>query len=235
MEEPAEAKLSSSVLDSDDDSDGRGNETYLLAEEAKPPSSLIDDDEDDNSSGNETGEVHSSVELDENLTPIQKLQKQALELSGLSAKRAFAIDDGNLGEKFGEYVLSLLMESFCTKIYGDKEEWFRDMFYQPQQDMQQNLADYILQRIGGPAYYSDRKKFPSLAYRHNFMALTPRVAERWLEHLENALEELDDEGITSEDKEQLFDHLRYTAFYLVASRQQQIAAGEQGIHYLDNI
>lgn len=87
------------------------------------------------------------------VNPMQKLQKAALELAGISAHRAFAIDRINVHQKFDEYTIGRLTEIFYEKVYSDPDEWFRSMFTSPLSEAAGNLGDYIIQRIGGPAYY----------------------------------------------------------------------------------
>ena len=60
-----------------------------------------------------------------NVSPIQLLQQKALELSGLTYNPAFAIDESDIGEKLGEFYITLLVEKFYGKVYSDKDEWFR--------------------------------------------------------------------------------------------------------------
>ena len=60
-----------------------------------------------------------------NVNPIQLLQQKALELSGLTYNQAFAIDESDIGEKLGDFYITLLVEKFYGKVYSDKDEWFR--------------------------------------------------------------------------------------------------------------
>jgi hypothetical protein len=59
------------------------------------------------------------------VNPIHLLQQKALELSGLTYDQAFAIDESDIGEKLGEFYITLLVEKFYGKVYSDKDEWFR--------------------------------------------------------------------------------------------------------------
>lgn len=60
-----------------------------------------------------------------NVNPIHLLQQKALELSGLEYGQAFAIDESDIGQKLGEFYITLLVEKFYGKVYNDKDEWFR--------------------------------------------------------------------------------------------------------------
>lgn len=93
-------------------------------------------------------------------------------------------------------------------------------------------ADYLLQRLGGEAYYSANKGIPALILSHMYVEVTPRTAERWLEHLEEALDDVQDD-VTPQEKEIIFDHMRYAAYFLVAAQEQQKEDAAAGIHFLD--
>jgi hypothetical protein len=92
-------------------------------------------------------------------------------------------------------------------------------------------ADYLFQRIGGDPYYSSRKGIPALIHSHCHVDITPAIAERWLRHFDDALDDCEDD-INSHEKGLLLDHMRYSAYFLVAAQKQQQAAAEQGINFL---
>ena len=64
------------------------------------------------------------------------------------------------------------------------------------------------------------------------LELSPRVAEKWLDHFEDALDDLY-EDITSEEKDIVRDHMRYTAYFLVAAQLQQKEDMGMGVMFLD--
>ncbi len=96
----------------------------------------------------------------------------------------------------------------------------------------QNLTDYILQRVGVHGYYSERKGFPALSHRHMGFELTPRAAERWLDYMEEALEEMPEDEVSETSKAVLLDHLRYTAYFLVSVQNKQREMGSMGSLYI---
>lgn len=73
------------------------------------------------------------------------------------------------------------------------------MFTSEMEDLSQNLADFLLQRLGGACYYSDRKGFPALIDRHCHFEVSRRSAEKWLDHMELALEDMH-EDIQEKDR-----------------------------------
>ena len=103
---------------------------------------------------------------EEKLNPIQKMQKRAVHLSGVPLKRAFAIDEGrNIGKQLPDYVITTLCETFYKKVYASDAEsngknpaWFRDLFSnKTYEESIHDLSEFLTQRLGGLAYYSERK------------------------------------------------------------------------------
>jgi hypothetical protein len=98
--------------------------------------------------------------------PIQRLQMMAVELSGVSIEKAFAIDEGKaIGNILPDYVLTTLCEIFYKRVYMSEEEskgenpaWFRAFFeHKTYEESIQDLGEYLMQRLGGKKYYTERK------------------------------------------------------------------------------
>ena len=86
----------------------------------------------------------------------------------------------------------------------------------------QNLTDYLMQRLGGDPYYSDRKGFPALAQRHCMVVLTTDMARKWLDYFEESFDELPEEmTIDTEYAAVIMDFLTYTANFLVIWQEEQ--------------
>lgn len=90
-----------------------------------------------------------------------------------------------------------------------------------------------MQRLGGSPYYSTNKGIPALIRSHMNVDISVRAAERWLVHFEDALDDLEDE-ITIAEKRMVLDHMKYSAFFLVAAQVQQRDDAATGIHFLDS-
>jgi len=93
-------------------------------------------------------------------------------------------------------------------------------------------ADYLLQRLGGEPYYSKNRGVPALVLAHMHLALTPQVAERWMDHFEEALYDMHEE-IAEGDKELIKDHMRFQAYFLVAAQLLQKEHSAKGVQFLD--
>jgi truncated hemoglobin YjbI len=153
--------------------------------------------------------------------PLQKIKNRACLMSGISLERANAIDDLSLGITLGEYHINLLVERFYDKVLADKDEWFTCLFTSEKEKMIENEYEFLLQRFGGPCYYSDNKSYPALCKRHSNFEMSPRMAEKWLGHMENVLEEMI-EDIPDETRYIMMDYFKHTCYLLIASQEAQI-------------
>ncbi|XP_027085379.1 group 2 truncated hemoglobin 3-2 isoform X1 [Coffea arabica] len=165
---------------------------------------------------------------------MQSLQEKAAEWSGVDAEDAFAIDGTNLYEKLGLQTFISLSTNFyereqigcrtgkigtwifyMVRVYADEEEWFRSIFSKSKkEDAIQNQYEFFVQRMGGPPLYSQRKGHPALIGRHRPFPVTHRAAERWLNHMQQALDATSDIDLDSKTK--MLNFFRHTAFFLVA-------------------
>ncbi|CAN6911688.1 unnamed protein product [Brassica oleracea] len=152
---------------------------------------------------------------------MQSLQEKASAWSGVDQADAFAIDESNLFEKLGLQSFINLSTNFYTRVYDDEEEeWFRSMFANSKkEDAIQNQYEFFVQRMGGPPLYSQRKGHPALIGRHRPFPVTHEAAERWLQHMQNAMDESVD--IDQDSKVKMMNFFRHTAFFLVAGNELQ--------------
>ncbi|KAI3844705.1 hypothetical protein MKW92_035145 [Papaver armeniacum] len=146
---------------------------------------------------------------------MQSLQEKASEWSGVKAEDAFSIDETNLFQKLGLQAFINLSTDFYTRVYDDEEEWFRSIFANSKkEDAIQNQYEFFVQRMGGPPLYSQRKGHPALIGRHRPFPVTHQAAERWLHHMQLALDSATD--IDADSKIKMMNFFRHTAFFLVA-------------------
>ncbi|KAL4592685.1 hypothetical protein LXL04_005688 [Taraxacum kok-saghyz] len=146
---------------------------------------------------------------------MQTLQQKASEWSGVDREDAFAIDEVNLFEKLGLQTFINLSTDFYTRVYDDEDEWFRSIFANSKkEDAIQNQYEFFVQRMGGPPMYSQRKGHPALIGRHRPFPVTHRAAERWLHHMQQALDNSTD--IDTDSKTRMLNFFRHTAYFLVA-------------------
>ncbi|EYU21886.1 hypothetical protein ABFS82_01G024200 [Erythranthe guttata] len=157
---------------------------------------------------------------------MQSLQDKASEWSGVNRDDAFAIDQINLYEKLGLQTFISLSTNFYNRVYDDEEEWFRSIFANSKkEDAIQNQYEFFSQRMGGPPLYNQRRGHPALIGRHRPFPVTHEAAERWLHHMQLALDSTTD--IDSESKIKMMNFFRHTAFFLVAG--DELKNPKQGI------
>lgn len=56
---------------------------------------------------------------------------------------------------------------------------------------EKRLADFLIQRCGGPATYSQQRGHPRLRMRHAPFAIDQAARDRWIKHMAAALQETD--------------------------------------------
>ena len=170
-----------------------------------------------------------AFDIEQIQNPIQRLHRRATELSGISYDAAHAIDEADMGERFNEIVLTNLSEKFYAKVLKDPDDWFRDMFQSPQEDLVFNQCEYFHQRLGGSTFYSQRQGTPNLIRRHSNFEITRRTADKWTDYMAESLEELEVGGeVDKKDCDMFMDHLRFMAYFLVASQEAQVLAVKLG-------
>ncbi|GAY60225.1 hypothetical protein CUMW_200310 [Citrus unshiu] len=159
---------------------------------------------------------------------MQTLQEKASEWSGVDPADAFAIDETNLFRKLGLQTFINLSTNFYTRhafdvvlweyrVYDDEEEWFRSIFANSnKEEAIQNQYEFFVQRMGGPPLYSQRKGHPALIGRHRPFPVTHQAAERWLHHMQIALDSTPEIDADSKIKMMNFFRHEHTAFFLVA-------------------
>ncbi|GAB4837366.1 Two-on-two hemoglobin-3 [Ancistrocladus abbreviatus] len=149
---------------------------------------------------------------------MQSLQQKASEYSGVDTNDAFAIDETNLFEKLGLQTFINLSTNFYNRVYDDEEEWFRSIFANSKkEDAIQNQYEFFVQRMGGPPLYSQRRGHPALIARHRPFPVTHQAAERWLHHMQLALDSSTE--IDADSKTKMMNFFRHTAFFLVAGNE----------------
>ncbi|MQM10050.1 hypothetical protein Taro_042939 [Colocasia esculenta] len=154
---------------------------------------------------------------------MMSLQQKASEWSGVAPENAFAIDEVNLFEKLGLQPFVDLSTAFYTRVYEDEEEWFRSIFANSKkEDAIQNQYEFFVQRMGGPPLYSQRKGHPALIGRHRPFPVTHQAAERWLHHMQQALDSI--QNIDPDSKIKMMNFFRHTAYFLVAGDELKNSA-----------
>lgn len=162
---------------------------------------------------------------------MQSLQQKASAWSGVAQEDAFAIDETDLYSMLGHETFVKLSTEFYNRVYADDDESFRSIFSNSnKEDAIKNQYEFFIQRMKGPPLYSQRKGHPALIGRHTHFAITKQAAERWLQHMQAALDSV--EEIDADSRKKMLDFFRHTAFFLVAgidmiNNRSQSSTGKQ--------
>jgi len=124
---------------------------------------------------------------------------------------SFSIDDVNLYEQLGRDSLVALSTRFYDLVYADTEPAFRGMFPKDKAGAIQNQYEFLIQRLGGPEVYSERKGHPALRARHARFAIGPAQAAKWLAYMRRAL---DHESIPADARVRLDEYFADSAAFL---------------------
>ena len=118
---------------------------------------------------------------------------------------------GGLYRILGESTLRELVAAFYRRVRAD--DLIGPMY--PPQDWaaaERRLADFLIQRFGGPTAYSDRRGHPRLRMRHAPFPITPDAAQRWLELMHQSQREV---GIPEDVGELLGLFFRQVALHMI--------------------
>jgi hemoglobin len=98
------------------------------------------------------------------------------------------INDAALYEAIGEAGFTRLVGAFYAQVPGD--DILGPMY--PPDDLagaEERLRDFLIGRFGGPQRYIERRGHPRLRGRHAPFPIDARASRRWLELMDNALQQ----------------------------------------------
>ena len=96
--------------------------------------------------------------------------------------------DTHLYGLIGEAKFRELVAAFYRRVPGD--DILAPMYEgRPMKAPEDRLADFLIQRFGGPDTYSRRRGHPRLRMRHGPFKIDQRARDRWMELMEGAMAE----------------------------------------------
>ena len=125
---------------------------------------------------------------------------------------------------------------FYKRVFADKSNpWFLGIFASStQSEAIDNQYRFFVETFGGPTLYKDKKgKYTRLVGRHANYKIGVEAAERWVHHMECAIDDHEALKVDEEEvaREYLKLYFRYTAYYIVAAseymRDDQLSGGTQ--------
>jgi hemoglobin len=99
-----------------------------------------------------------------------------------------SLEDVDVYRAVGEDGFGRLIAAFYRRVPGD--DILGPMY--PADDLvgaEQRLRDFLVGRFGGPMRYIEQRGHPRLRMRHAPFAVTPRARERWMQLMNQALDE----------------------------------------------
>ena len=100
-----------------------------------------------------------------------------------------SIDDQKIFESIGEEGFTRLVRAFYAQVPGD--DILGPMY--PREDIhgaEVRLRDFLIGRFGGPDRYIQQRGHPRLRMRHLPFAIDQRARDRWVQLMDNALEQV---------------------------------------------
>lgn len=116
----------------------------------------------------------------------------------------------SLYDSLGDDVFDTLVAGFYARV--KKDDVIGPMY--PQDDWegaQWRLKAFLTQYWGGPHDYSEQRGHPRLRMRHQPFPITREAALRWLEIMEEAMDEIPAEKLPDAARHALFDHMQRVA------------------------
>ena len=129
----------------------------------------------------------------------------------------------NLYEQLGEAALRRLSTAFYERVYSDRMPLpdgtlLRHAFANTTKaDAAAKQSDFLIERLGGPPIYTQRKGPVAIIGRHApYAGVTRDAAHRWLQHMDAALAAVPE--VDEDARRKLQSYFRYTAFFIVEGR-----------------
>jgi truncated hemoglobin YjbI len=169
-----------------------------------------------------------------------ELQELTHDASGISySESTLALElSPNMYERWGAEGWMLLSKLFYDRVFADTAApWFKSIFASStKEEAINNQYRFFVQTFGGPDLYRQAKgqKHTRLVGRHANYAIGHRAAERWIHHMEAALDDHpllqpSSQRDNKQVKHALRCYFRYTAHYIVVAseymRSDQLSGG----------
>jgi hemoglobin len=114
-----------------------------------------------------------------------------------------------LFDKIGIEKLRNLIHNFYSGIRED--ELLKPMYQGDFEGAEERLLLFIIQYLGGPDLYNQKRGHPRLRQRHVVFHITEEAKQHWLNNMRHALEISD---IGKSEKEFLWNYFQQTAEFL---------------------
>lgn len=155
-----------------------------------------------------------------------ELRAAASERAGVTYEESLVATQGltpNLYERIGQVEgCRTLSRLFYDRVFADKDTpWFLSIFSSStKQEAIENQYKFLVETLGGPNLYQQAKgKYTRLVGRHANYAIGPAAADRWVQHMSEAIRDHTALQGDSEASDALEKYFRYTAHYIVVASE----------------
>ena len=167
-----------------------------------------------------------------------ELRSQTASLSGVTYEQSLlattALSPPLLTRIGGSDGFHTLASLFYDRVFDDKQNpWFLGIFASStRSEAIDNQYRFLVETFGGePMYKAKKGKYTRLVGRHANYKITTDAAERWLVHMNGAVDEHEELKQDEEAKEYLKQYFRFMAFYIVVAseymKDDQLSGGTQ--------
>jgi len=111
--------------------------------------------------------------------------------------------------RIGDQNIKKLIHDFYIEISKDK--LLRPMYIDSLDAAEERLYLFMIQYLGGPKYYDDKRGHPRLRKRHAGFVVDEKAKNSWLRNMKTAL---DKSNIDKDDKVFLWKYFEQTAEFL---------------------
>jgi hemoglobin len=111
--------------------------------------------------------------------------------------------------RIGEEKINKLIHDFYLEIRND--ELLLPMYKDGLEVAEERLRLFMIQYLGGPTSYNEKRDHPKLRQRHVVFPVTEKAKQHWLANMKKALEKSE---IGRSEKEFLWNYFNQTADFL---------------------
>lgn len=111
--------------------------------------------------------------------------------------------------RIGDQKIKKLVHDFYIEIRSDS--LLRPMYIDSLETAEERLYLFMIQYLGGPRTYEDKRGHPRLRKRHVNFIVDENAKDSWLKNMRTAL---DKSEIEDEDQEYLWNYFKQTAEFL---------------------
>ncbi len=116
----------------------------------------------------------------------------------------------SLYERIGETAILQLVDHFYRGIAED--ELLRKMYPEDLEPAKNRLKLFLIQVLGGPRTYTDKRGHPMLRRRHFQWKIGEKEATHWLRHMHKALQQSE---MADKEKDDFWQYIYPSALHMI--------------------